>query len=967
MEGSSSSDSGGASSESTVELNIKTLDSQIYSFHVDKNMPVSLFKEKIASEIGLPVGQQRLIFRGKVLKDDHLLSAYLQFRNFKEYAYVLAGFMVNSAAIRIVPSESQPASGTNSGETSANSGNRGPDANTAAPRNRIGQISHSVVLGTLNVGDQGEGIVPDLSRVIGAVLNSIGLGSQNASNVVGGVQPNMQFNIPVQAPQGQATEGTRNNSGAQSQAGTQAQPGQALPSQFLPQVLQMPLGAAIAVPSLNAPIPDSLHTLSEFMNRMEVVLSQNGYLPNQSPSNSGDRPTTELPTTARGLSTPEALAVVLRHAQRLLSGHTVAALSRSDQIPPGCWPKGLRSPVLRRLEQEGSSMDPTVRGQIQTESMQVGSAMQHLGSLLLELGRTILTLRMGQSPAESYVNAGPAVYISPSGPNPIMVQPFPLQTNSLFGGSPVGLSNPGAFGPVGIGAVPRHVNIHIHTAVGPRAPNTEGVQGERVNRTGSGDSGQTRAPSMRNVTATAVPTRPIVTGSSTPQTAASVPQPSNDLVPLSTLVAEVNSRIRNFVDDMRSENQAPSGQAESSSDQNPPVVSGGGNDEGNNQLINAVDKGAGEVREGQKAHLESSHTSNEQVIENGVKHKDLSSSSSAGGSSSCSNTETTLKSVVGSECAPRSAQGNSNLDGTTAVPLGLGLGALQPKSRSRQPRSVGRDSGSTTSSAPNQNQQPTVDGHQALQSLASLANQRNINSPSPGQLPPALGQIMESLQMGGQGAESADGNFDAASVMSQVLHTPALNGLLAGVSEQTGIGSPDALKNMLQQFTQNPAMRNTVNQLAQQFDSQDLGSMFSGLGRGQGGGIDLASMVQQMMPIVSQALGGAPTTSRPTSVFRPDPQSQYVERSSDRDEKATDQESQIDLKEVVQRIEHQNPPGEIFRSMAESAANLFDNDGGDDLVNELCCDEGLASEFMEVLGHDLRQRLKNEKGSGEKS
>ncbi|XP_058220598.1 ubiquitin-like domain-containing protein CIP73 [Rhododendron vialii] len=932
MEGSSSSDSGGASSESMVELNIKTLDSQIYSFHVDKNMPVSLFKEKIASEIGLPVGQQRLIFRGKVLKDDHLLSAY---------------HVENGHTLHLVvrqPSESQPASGTNSGETSANTGNRGPDANTAAPRNRIGQISHSVVLGTLNVGDQGEGIVPDLTRVIGAVLNSIGLGSQNASNVVGGVQPTMQFNIPVPAPQGQATEGTRNNSGAQGQAGTQAQPGQALPSQFLPQVLQMPLGAAIAVPSLNAPIPDSLHTLSEFMNRMEVVLSQNGYLPNQSPSNSGDRPTTELPTTARGLSTPEALVVVLRHAQRLLSSHTVAALSH----------------IAGRLEQEGSSMDPTVRGQIQTESMQVGSAMQHLGSLLLELGRTILTLRIGQSPAESYVNAGPAVYISPSGPNPIMVQPFPLQTNSLFGGSPVGLSNPGAFGPVGIGAVPRHVNIHIHTAVGPRAPNTEGVQGERVNRTGSGDSGQTRAPSMRNVTATAVPTRPTVTGSSTPQTAASVPQPSNDLVPLSTLVAEVNSRIRNFVDDMRSENQAPSGQAESSSDQNPPVVSGGGNDEGNHQLINAVDKGAGEAREGQKAHLESSHTSNEQVTENGVKQKDLPSGS-------CSDTETTLKSVVGSECAPRSAQGNTNLDGTTAVPLGLGLGALQPKSRSRQPRSVGRGSGSTTSSAPSQNQQPTVDGHQALQSLASLANQGNINSPSPGQLPPALGQIMESLQMGGQGAESADGNFDAASVMSQVLHTPALNGLLAGVSEQTGIGSPDALKNMLQQFTQNPAMRNTVNQLAQQFDSQDLGSMFSGLGRGQGGGIDLASMVQQMLPIVSQALGGGPTTSRPTSVFRPDPQSQYVERSLDRDEKATDQESQIDLEEVVQRIEHQNPPGEIFRSMAESAANLFDNGSGDDLVNELCCDEGLASEFMEVLGHDLRQRLNNEKGSGEKS
>jgi len=39
-------------------------------------MPVSLFKEKIANEIGVPVSQQRLIFRGKVLKDEHVLSEY---------------------------------------------------------------------------------------------------------------------------------------------------------------------------------------------------------------------------------------------------------------------------------------------------------------------------------------------------------------------------------------------------------------------------------------------------------------------------------------------------------------------------------------------------------------------------------------------------------------------------------------------------------------------------------------------------------------------------------------------------------------------------------------------------------------------------------------------------------------------------------------------------------------------------
>lgn len=39
-------------------------------------MPVPLLKEKIANEVGVPVGQQRLIFRGKVLKDDHVLSEY---------------------------------------------------------------------------------------------------------------------------------------------------------------------------------------------------------------------------------------------------------------------------------------------------------------------------------------------------------------------------------------------------------------------------------------------------------------------------------------------------------------------------------------------------------------------------------------------------------------------------------------------------------------------------------------------------------------------------------------------------------------------------------------------------------------------------------------------------------------------------------------------------------------------------
>jgi hypothetical protein len=107
-----------------------------------------------------------------------------------------------------------------------------------------------------------------------------------------------------------------------------------------------------------------------------------GYQPDTSSAGSGGRPREELPRNRRGAATPEALSVVLRNAQHLLSGLGVSSLSH----------------IAGRLEQDGSSSDPTLRSQIQTEAVQVGLAMQHLGALLLELGRTILTLRMAPSP-----------------------------------------------------------------------------------------------------------------------------------------------------------------------------------------------------------------------------------------------------------------------------------------------------------------------------------------------------------------------------------------------------------------------------------------------------------------------------------------------------------------------------------------------------------------------------------------
>lgn len=142
----------------------------------------------------------------------------------------------------------------------------------------------------------------------------------------------------------------------------------------------------------------------------------------------------------------------------------------------------------------------------------------------------------------------------------------------------------------------------------------------------------------------------------------------------------------------------------------------------------------------------------------------------------------------------------------------------------------------------------------------------------------------------GSTSNATDGQVDPATIMNQVIASPALDGLLSGVSSQTGIGSPDVLRNMLGQLTQNPAMMNTVNQIAQQMDgNQDLSNMFSGMGGPRGGGsgasgFDLASMVQQMMPMVAQAFSGGGSGSnmfqQPPSMDR-EPQPTSINTTSD--------------------------------------------------------------------------------------
>ncbi|XP_042488959.1 ubiquitin-like domain-containing protein CIP73 isoform X2 [Macadamia integrifolia] len=437
-------------SEATVEIKIKTLDSQTYTLRVNKCMPVPALKEQIATVTGVLSEQQRLICRGKVLKDDQLLSAY----------HVEDGHTLHLVVRQPIPPLSASSMGFLGSEGLPD--HPGTDPTLSAGQSHGNHVAHSVVLGTFNIADQGDGAIPDLNRIISTVLSSV------FSNIGSGSE-----GVNHREPSSEGHERTSGASGV-SQA-VRSQPEQSTTSaQSAPLHSGFRIPTAISLGPLQPPvIPDSLATLSQYLSHMLHEFSVNGGSQNNNAEVAGIHRSearesgapSRLDAGSEGLPTPAALAEVMLSTGQMLIDQAGECLLQ----------------LTRQLEDQANVTDPLARMTIQSSAMRSGILLQNLGAFLLELGRTTMTLRMGRAPSEAVVNAGPAVFISTSGPNPIMVQPLPFQPGTNFGSIPMGAVNPGsglAGGTLSSGFVPRNIDIRIRTGSSISTASTN--QGEQA-------------------------------------------------------------------------------------------------------------------------------------------------------------------------------------------------------------------------------------------------------------------------------------------------------------------------------------------------------------------------------------------------------------------------------------------------------------------------------------------------------
>ncbi|TMW60730.1 hypothetical protein Poli38472_000772 [Pythium oligandrum] len=159
-----------ASSEPhSIGLKIRTLDQKTYPITIGSDASVLQLKEVVAQETGVLLPRQRLIFRGKVLKDDQSISTY-----------ALEDEHVLHLVVRADPPANSPS--TSSADANTTSGNgAGPNArNNDEPDPTVGGPARNrVVMGaTISVPEGSDVFLPFLSSMVSNLVDSMG----NATN-----------------------------------------------------------------------------------------------------------------------------------------------------------------------------------------------------------------------------------------------------------------------------------------------------------------------------------------------------------------------------------------------------------------------------------------------------------------------------------------------------------------------------------------------------------------------------------------------------------------------------------------------------------------------------------------------------------------------------------------------------------------------------------------------------------------
>lgn len=138
-----------------MKISVKTLDSQTKNFTVSDTFKVKEFKEYIASEVNIPADKQRLIFRGKVLQDDKLLSEY----------------GANGCVIHLV--ERKPQTGGGSSQDGP-----GSSSSSSTGHSHDGSLGPNIVMGAFSMPVD---VVGATQQIVQSLVNQLGVDSAQAN------------------------------------------------------------------------------------------------------------------------------------------------------------------------------------------------------------------------------------------------------------------------------------------------------------------------------------------------------------------------------------------------------------------------------------------------------------------------------------------------------------------------------------------------------------------------------------------------------------------------------------------------------------------------------------------------------------------------------------------------------------------------------------------------------------------